>query len=168
MPELDALRLVLEKEPEWAADVSSIAERQLKTCSNVASRFIRSGEIFAMRSHNLLRGLLLLVISTAGSSMLRSASAFHWPRHLTCLYSDSTRWYSIGMDHCRGWLANRIGLVSMCLSQGCLVTFQILLCSPLQRLGPRLSAGFVCDLGLPCHLDELSCPQCPFITYVTL
>ncbi|KAK9841191.1 hypothetical protein WJX74_001700 [Apatococcus lobatus] len=44
LPELDALRVVLEKEPEWAADASSIAERQLKTCSNVASRFIRTGD----------------------------------------------------------------------------------------------------------------------------
>ena len=45
LPELDALRLLLEKEPEWAEDITSVAARQLKICSNIASRFIRSGII---------------------------------------------------------------------------------------------------------------------------
>ena len=43
LPELDMLRQLLEKEPEWADDARDVAERQLKLCSNIASRFIRLG-----------------------------------------------------------------------------------------------------------------------------
>ena len=46
LPELDMLRLLLEKSPEWADDARDVAERQLKLCSNIASRFNRLGKVY--------------------------------------------------------------------------------------------------------------------------